>query len=399
MERAEFTCELIHLASKNTDLPGPIIVFPSTASCVEDIVCALVLPEQLTAVNVNPEVNQQPLVSIIIPCYNGAAYLEEALLSALAQSYAEVEVLVVDDGSTDASPEITQRFPVRYIRQQNRGKSEARNLGIKECNGAYILFLDADDRLKPQAIESGLRAMERHPDCAFAVGDHVFISGDGSYLSPSKKVATLHSHYEALLTSNFIEMISSVLFRRSIFDELGGFDRNLSVAEDYELYLRIARVRPVCSHSTVVAEYRKHKGNISLNSELMLTTTLLVLSGQAKYVGNDAGRRRAFRKGLRSWRRQYGRQLASELAACFSTMVPDQRRRKLRLLADHYPQGLAILFLLRMLPSLGRHQPASYSTPKVSLWDRSGAVLHQQLISNLVVTQEEAGRTPTRLSR
>jgi glycosyltransferase involved in cell wall biosynthesis len=72
-------------------------------------------------------------VSIIIPCYNGAAYREEALLSALAQSYSEVEILVVDDGSTDASPEIAQRFAVRYIRQQNRGKSETRNLGIQKC--------------------------------------------------------------------------------------------------------------------------------------------------------------------------------------------------------------------------------------------------------------------------
>ena len=250
------------------------------------------LPEPLTEDNVSPEVTRPPLVSIIIPCYNGAAYLAEAVLSALAQSYPAVEVLVVDDGSTDTSPEIAQRFPaVRYIRQVNRGLSGARNRGIQECNGAYILFLDADDRLKPRAIESGLRAMERHPDCAFAVGDHVFISGDGSYLSPSKKVATLHSHYEALLTSNFIEMISSVLFRRSIFDELGGFDRNLSVAEDYELYLRIARVRPVCSHTAVVAEYRKHTENMSHNSELMLTTTLRVLSGQEKFVAGDARRR------------------------------------------------------------------------------------------------------------
>jgi hypothetical protein len=222
-----------------------------------------------------------------------------------------------------------------------------------------------------------LRAIDRHPDCAFAVGDHCFISGDGSYLSPSKKVATGHSHYEALLKSNFIEMISSVLFRRCIFDEVGGFDANLPVAEDYELYLRIARVRPVCSHTAVVAEYRKHKENMSLNSELMLTTTLQVLSDQVKYVDNDTSRRRALRKGLRSWRKQYGRQLALELAACFSTMAADQRRRKLRLLADHYPQGLMILFLLRIFPALGRRQPAPNSRPMISSRDRLGAALHQ----------------------
>jgi hypothetical protein len=111
----------------------------------------------------------------------------------------------------------------------------------------------------------------------------------------------------------------------------------------------------------------------------MLATTLQVLSGQAKYVGNDANRRRAFLKGLRSWRRQYGRQLALELATCFSTMRADQRQRKLRLLADHYPQGLIMLLLLRILPSLGRPHRAQYSRPQISLAGSFGAVLPQQL--------------------
>jgi glycosyltransferase involved in cell wall biosynthesis len=181
---------------------------------------------------------RDPLVSVIVPCYNGAAFLEETLRSALAQSYAEVEVVVVDDGSTDSSPEIARRFPVRYIRQPNRGLCEARNVGIRESKGDYLVFLDADDRLKPGAIEAGLRALAQRPDCAMTVGDHMFITADGGYLASSTKECSTHSHYEALLKSNFIEMIASVLFRRSIFDEVGGFDATLRVAEDYELYLR-----------------------------------------------------------------------------------------------------------------------------------------------------------------
>ena len=109
---------------------------------------------------------RDPLVSVIVPCYNGAAFLEEALRSALAQSYGEVEVVVVDDGSTDSSAEIARRFPVRYIRQENRGLSEARNTGIRESKGSYLVFLDADDRLKPRAIETGLGALALRPDCA-----------------------------------------------------------------------------------------------------------------------------------------------------------------------------------------------------------------------------------------
>ena len=113
---------------------------------------------------------------MIVPCYNGAPFLEEALRSALSQSYPEVEIIVVDDGSTDNSPEIAHRFPVRYIRQENRGLTETRNRGVRESRGSYIVFLDADDRLKPEAIEAGLRMLERKPECAMAVGDHNFIS-------------------------------------------------------------------------------------------------------------------------------------------------------------------------------------------------------------------------------
>jgi glycosyltransferase involved in cell wall biosynthesis len=305
-----------------------------------------------TATAVTSPRARDPLVSVIVPCYNGAAFLEETLRSALTQSYAQVEVVVVDDGSTDSSPEIARRFPVRYIRQPNRGLCEARNVGIRESKGDYLVFLDADDRLKPRAIEAGLRALAQRPDCAMTVGDHVFITADGGYLASSTKECSTRSHYEALLKSNFIEMIASVLFRRSIFDELGGFDSTLRVAEDYELYLRIARALPICCHAAIVAEYRKHGTNTSRNSELMLTTTLQVLKDQAKYLGNDAGRLIAFHEGVRSWRKQYGRQLASELARSYSTLPIDHLLRKLLRLAGYYPQGLFLLMLLRIVPGI-----------------------------------------------
>jgi glycosyltransferase involved in cell wall biosynthesis len=307
--------------------------------------------------------SQDPLVSIIIPCYNGEAFLKEAIESALAQSYRQVEVIVVDDGSTDSSSEIAQRLPVRYIRQSNRGLTASRNLGVWESRGSYIIFLDADDRLKPEAIETGLRVLAERPDCAMAVGDHLFVSKDGSHLADSRKDCLITSHYEALLRSNFIEMISSVLFRRCVLDEVGGFDTGLRVAEDYDLYLRIAREYPICCHSTVVAEYRMHQTNTSHNSELMLAMTLQVLRSQARYIRSDARRLFAFLDGLRTWRRQYGRQLASELAHSFSSLTVPQLRRKLLLLLNHYPQGLMMLLLLRIMPDLSkRKSPLCHQT-------------------------------------
>jgi glycosyltransferase involved in cell wall biosynthesis len=292
-----------------------------------------------------------PLVSVIIPCYNGEAFLKETIESALAQKHQRVEVIVVDDGSTDGSADIAQAYPVRYIRQPNRGLTASRNLGIRESTGNYVVFLDADDRLLPDAIEIGLRVLSQRPECAMTVGDHLFVSADGFYLASSRKPFLHSSHYEALLKSNFIEMISSVLFRRSIFDEVGDFNTELRVAEDYELYLRIARDHAICCHPAVVAEYRLHQSNVSHNSELMLTMTLRVLKSQTQFIRNP-GRLFAFLEGIRRWRKQYGRQLASELARSFTTLQINHLRRKILLLAAQYPQGLMMLLLLRIAPKL-----------------------------------------------
>lgn len=298
---------------------------------------------------------QNHLVTVIVPCYNGARFLEETLESALRQTYPHVEVIVVDDGSTDDSAEIARRFPIRYLYQDNCGLSNARNAGIRESRGAYVLFLDADDRLRPEAIECGVRILESHPECALTIGDHVFISADGRHLKNSLKVAALHSHYESLLKSNFIEMISSVLFRRRVFEEVGAFDSALRVAEDYDLYLRIARVRPICCHTAVIAEYRIHTANASHNSELMLITTLQVLKSQACYMGDAVGRLQAYREGVRAWRTQYGRQLTMELATGWAALAGKPLCRKLAVLAVYYPQGLLLLLFL-MLPAIRKRR-------------------------------------------
>jgi len=295
-----------------------------------------------------------PLVSIIIPCYNGEPYLQEAIESSLSQTYQHVEVVVIDDGSTDSSSVIAEKYPIRYIRQENRGLTASRNRGIRESRGSYIVFLDADDRLKPEAIETGLRVLAENPDCSITVGDHLFISEDGSQLANSRKTCLQKSHYEALLRSNFVEMISSVLFRRSVLEEVGGFDTRLRVAEDYDLYLRIARDYAICCHSAVVAEYRLHQTNVSRNSELMLTTTLQVLGRHARYIRGNARQILAFLEGVRTWRKQYGRQLATELARSSCTLHAGNLRRKLLLLLEHYPQGFILLLLLRLMPELDK---------------------------------------------
>ena len=110
------------------------------------------------------EQSKQPLVSVVIPCYNQAHFLPEAIKSALAQTHQPVEVVVVDDGSPDNVVDVVASYPgVRCVRQENRGRSQARNAGFRASRGKYVIFLDADDRLTPNAIESHLRCFSEHP--------------------------------------------------------------------------------------------------------------------------------------------------------------------------------------------------------------------------------------------
>ena len=113
------------------------------------------------------------LVSVVIPCYGQAHYLGEAIESVLAQTYPHLEILVIDDDSHDNASSIASRYPgVRCVREENAGMAGARNLGIRSTNGDFLVFLDADDRLLPEAIEAGLRELEEHPECAAAIGTY-----------------------------------------------------------------------------------------------------------------------------------------------------------------------------------------------------------------------------------
>src|SRR5215212_9805350 len=113
------------------------------------------------------------LVSIIIPCYNQAYFLGEAIDSILAQGYPHFEIVVVDDGSTDNTAEVAARYlEVRCIRQDNRGQASARNTGLHQSRGSYLVFLDADDRLLPSALQEHLECMKEHPERAFVSGHY-----------------------------------------------------------------------------------------------------------------------------------------------------------------------------------------------------------------------------------
>src|ERR1044071_1045194 len=207
---------------------------------------------------------QAALVSVIIPCYQQAHFLPEAIESALSQTHRPIEIVVVDDGSRDNTAELVLGYSgVRCVRQENRGLAEARNAGFRASTGAYVVFLDADDRLIPDAVESHLSCFAKHPEAGFVVGDIDHIALDGSYLGSPRWPALEANHYEELLKVNHVANTIAVLFRRGALEQLGGFKPACSPAEDYDLLLRAARLFPSRHHRTVVAQYRRYSGGLS----------------------------------------------------------------------------------------------------------------------------------------
>ncbi|HET9532657.1 MAG TPA: glycosyltransferase [Blastocatellia bacterium] len=257
---------------------------------------------------------EEHLVSVVIPCYNYARYLGEAVESVLAQSYPHFEIIVVDDGSTDNIVEAVARFPkVRLIRQKNQGLSAARNTGLWESKGSYLVFLDADDRLLPDALERGVNSLSANPACAFVVGQSLFISADGSALPTTPRYCDDEDIYRAFLSRNYIRMTGMVMFRRSVFDSVSDFDTSFDACSDYDLYLRITRDFPVHFHNHPVAEYRKHGENMSYNSALMMKTILEVIRSQRAYVKGKKKYEDAYRIGIRFYQEYYGDQLMNQV--------------------------------------------------------------------------------------
>jgi SAM-dependent methyltransferase len=254
-------------------------------------------------------------VSIIICSYNQAHFLGQAIESALAQTHTSVEIVVVDDGSSDNAQEVVSRYPgVSYQRQSNAGLSAARNAGLRHTHGEYVIFLDADDRLRPDAAATGLNALAARPDCACATGHHHLIGVDGAIIQQWVRPPVESDRYALLLKGNYVSMCAAVLFRRAALAAVGEFDPTLPAAEDYDLYLRIARRFPICDHDVVVAEYRRHGAGLRDDTLLIVRSALRVLKAQKPFTAGNAVYLEAWRAGLRHWQDCYCRETGKRQA-------------------------------------------------------------------------------------
>ena len=188
-----------------------------------------------------------PIVTVVVPAYNVAPFVDECLDSVLAQRFSNWECWVVDDGSVDATAaQILARTDrrIRLIRQANAGVSAARNAGLAKAHGRYAMFLDGDDRLHPLALERLVAALDRHPEAAAAFGTFVKVLADGS-LFPEQKSLARHRYptgdvLARMVEENFLANGGHVLLRTAAAREVGGFDISLRLSEDWEFWCRLA---------------------------------------------------------------------------------------------------------------------------------------------------------------
>ena len=247
--------------------------------------------------------SEGPFVSVIIPTYNQAGYVGEAIRSVQQQTYTNFEIIVIDDGSSDNCWDVVAGFgdSVRYIRQENQGLAGARNTGIRAARGELIGLLDSDDQWLPGYLQAMLSLVERFPEASVFYSSAQAMDAEGRelpqfYGGPAVPPDKL---YQVLLRANFL-IPSTILMRREVIIEAGLFDQKLRSCEDWDLWLRILPEGIIVGTPECLVRYRIHGSSLSTNPTGMQRATQAVIE---KQFGADDGQ-------WQSWtddkRRAYG---------------------------------------------------------------------------------------------
>ena len=229
------------------------------------------------------------LVSTIIPTYNRAALLVRALDSVAAQGYRPIEVVIVDDGSTDNTVEVVQsRRPylesrgidVIFHQQQNQKAPKARNVGMQLARGSLIAFLDSDDLWLPTFVETVVRLLDAHPECGMGFSgilgiddDDVVFAERKMYIDPDPEEGVLKKPFNRVMRY-MPTQTSGVIVRKSVIDAIGDFDLNLPVVEDWDLWYRIAKHYDLCYTTRPLACNRSHPDNLPKTDTLALAGSI-----------------------------------------------------------------------------------------------------------------------------
>jgi hypothetical protein len=219
-----------------------------------------------------------PTVTVIIPTYNRKLLLLEALQSVLAQTYRDYEVVVVDDGSTDDTEGALAHFRqhVRYLYKANGGVSSARNAGIREARGSLIAFLDSDDFWEKNFLEVTASYLAQHSDAAMV--STAWRTQPSGHRWPPIKAPLLHGRMLPRLIQTRLVRTSAVVARRQALFEAGLFDETLEVAEDLDMWLKLARRHPTAFINVPLSWGRRHDERLSKNRLLHLQRQIQVIT-------------------------------------------------------------------------------------------------------------------------
>jgi hypothetical protein len=235
---------------------------------------------------------QEALVSVIIPVFNGEALIGDTIESALRQTWRNLEIIVVDDGSTDRTAEVVQAYAdrdsrIRLVRQPNSGVARARNRGLAGARGEFVAPLDADDLWEPTKIEMQVRRMSQDDAIGLVYCWWVWIDEKGTILDRSPAWRVEGNGLPTLLQVNYTGNASVPVYRRSCIQEVGGYDEDLQQqrawgCEDWDLALKVAARFPVAVVPVVLTGYRRLQGSMSLDVEVMWRSRTLVSDGVRK---------------------------------------------------------------------------------------------------------------------
>jgi glycosyltransferase involved in cell wall biosynthesis len=245
-----------------------------------------------------------PLVSVIIPAYNDAAFIGQALRSVLAQSYRPLDIVVVDDGSTDSTVAIVRETcsEARVLQQANAGAAVARNRGLAEARGDYVAFLDADDIWHPRKTELELAHLRSCPTCIATYCRKIELRGDAAAPAwteaPSAELARVSEDplesgwlYLELLRNAAIQT-STIMVARGVLDRVGRFDESLRKGQDLEFWLRLSRLGKIHMLDGELSAYRVHGASIShkpmpINYQALVMERSVGMLGPSDPAGNS----------------------------------------------------------------------------------------------------------------
>ena len=214
-------------------------------------------------------INYESKISIVIPTYNQAEYLQEAIESVFSQTYKNTEIIIIDDGSTDNTLKVVNSFndnKIIFIQQRNKGASSARNTGIKEANGEYIAFLDSDDLWLKDKLRKQIDFMREN--------QKVGLLGTGCFqvIDTNKMIyKKIFPHKNEILQKDLIKynpfIQSSVMVRKNVFNDIGLYDEKFKESEDYDLWLRIAQKYKIANLKQALVTKKYSKAGLSKNKD------------------------------------------------------------------------------------------------------------------------------------